>query len=180
MIQEINLKLEKTIEQLNQELRSLRLGRASAGLVEGVTVEAYNSQMKLVEMASITIPQHNQILIQPWDVELLIPIQQALQKLETQLNPVTEGNLIRITIPPLTEERRKELAKDMGKFGEQARISMRNIREEGMKDIDEDEINKEISEDEKFKQKENLQKLIDKYNKKIQDLISNKEKEILE
>lgn len=173
-------KLDKTLETLSSELRSLRVGRANAGMVEDVQVEVYDSHMPLQQVASITIPQHNQILIQPWDADTLPAVQNAIRKSDLNLNPVVEGNAIRLTLPPLTEETRKELAKEAHKFGEDARIAVRNIREEAMSDIEEAEKSKDISEDEKFKQKENTQKMIDEYNKKIDDAVEGKEKDIME
>lgn len=172
-------RLDKILEDLNQELRSLRVGRANPALVEEIEVEAYENKMPLKEVASITIPQHNQIFIQPWDVELLIPIQQALQKSEANLNPAVEGNGMRITLPPLTEERRKELAKETHKYGENARIEIRHIRENTMKHIEESEKRKEISEDKKFKQKEEIQDLVNEFNVKIDEAVKNKEAEVL-
>ncbi|MDX1535275.1 MAG: ribosome recycling factor [Candidatus Spechtbacterales bacterium] len=177
---ETKQKLDKAIGVLESELRGLRVGRANAGMVEDVQVEVYESNMPLQQVASITIPQNNQILIQPWDADNLQAVQNAILKSDLNLNPAVEGNAIRLTLPPLTEETRKDLAKEAHKFGEEARIAIRNIREEAMNDIDKAEKDKEISEDEKFKQKEKTQELIDEYNKKIDTLVEGKENEIME
>ncbi|MEX0877928.1 MAG: ribosome recycling factor [Candidatus Spechtbacterales bacterium] len=177
---DISPKLEKTMEVLAGDLKSLRVGRANAGMVEDIPVDAYDSKMPLQQVASVSIPQNNQILIQPWDAALVGAVQNAIRQSDMNVNPVVEGNSIRITLPPVTEERRKELAKEAHKFGESARISMRNIREEALKDLDDAEKNKEISEDEKFKQKEALQDMINAYNKKVEEAIDGREREILE
>lgn len=177
---QLKQKLEKSLEALTGELRGLRVGRANAGMVEDISVEAYDSRMPLQQCASVTIPQHNQILIQPWDPDILPAIQNAIRKSELNLNPVVEGNAIRLTLPPLTEETRRDLAKEAAKFGEAAKIAIRNIREDAMNDIDEAEKNKEISEDDKFKQKEHAQKMIDDYNKQVDTVVDNKENEIME
>lgn len=173
-------KLEKTMEILSRDLKSLRVGRANAGMVEDIPVDAYDSKMPLREVASVSIPQNNQILIQPWDASLVGAVQNAIRQSDMNVNPAVEGNSIRITLPPVTEERRKELVKEAHKFGEDARISIRNVREEALRDLEEAEKNKEISEDEKFKQKDELQGLINEYNKKVEDAISGREKEIME
>lgn len=177
---QIKQKLDKTLDAFHADLRGLRVGRANASMVEDVQVEVYDSHMPLQQVASITIPQHNQILIQPWDPDTLPGIQNGIRKSDLNLNPVMEGNAVRLTLPPLTEETRKDLVKEAHKFGEGARIAVRNIREEAMNDIDEAEKNKEISEDEKFSQKEKVQSVIDEYNKKIDDAIDAKEKDIME
>lgn len=180
MNNEVKQKLEKSIEALNSELKALRVGRANAGMVEDIKVDAYTSKMPLQEVASISIPQNNQILIQPWDASLVGAVQNAVRQSELNVNPMVEGNAIRITLPPVTEERRKDLVKEAHKFGEDARVSVRNVREDAVKDIEEAEKKKEISEDEKFQQKEEVQNAINEYNKKIEEIVDKKEKEIME
>ncbi|OGZ60881.1 MAG: ribosome recycling factor [Candidatus Spechtbacteria bacterium RIFCSPLOWO2_01_FULL_43_12] len=177
---EITKKLEKNIESLQQQLRTLRVGRASAALVEDIEVEVYGAKTPLKQVASISIPQHNQIMIQPWDPSNLGAVQSAILKSDIGINPVAEGNAIRLTLPPLTEERRKQLAIETHKYGEEARISVRNTREEAMRHLDSAEEKKEISEDDKFRYREELQKMIDDYNKSINEAIERKEKEIME
>ncbi|MEX2144780.1 MAG: ribosome recycling factor [Candidatus Spechtbacterales bacterium] len=177
---ELIKKLEKNIEALQQQLRILRVGRASAALVEDIQVEVYENPMPLKQVASISIPQHNQILIQPWDPANLQAVQSAITKSDLGINPVVEGNSVRLTLPPLTEERRTQLASETHKYGEEARIAVRNIREEAMRHLDEAEEKKEISEDDKFRYKEELQKMVDDQNKKINEAVERKEKEIME
>jgi len=177
---EFKQKLEKSMELFNRELRSLRVGRASAELVEHVLVKAYEDTMPLVQVASIQTPQHDQIVIQPWDAGLIGAIEEALRKADLNLNPVVEGTIIRITIPPLTEESRRDLVRLAHQHAERARIAVRNIREEEMEGIDRAEKEKEISEDEKFRQKDETQGLIDEYNGKIKESTESKEKVIME
>lgn len=176
---EFKNKLDKTIESLSLELRSLRMGRANAQLVENISVDAYEGSMPLAQVASIQTPQHDQIVIQPWDVALLGAIESALRKSDLNLNPVVESTVIRINIPPLTEERRHDLVRLAHKYAEEGRISIRNLREEAMESIDKAEKNKEISEDDKFREKDEIQKLVDEYNKKVKELADNKEKDIM-
>ena len=177
---ELKQKLEKSIQLFNQELRSLRVGRASPELVENVLVKAYEDMMPLVQVASIQTPQHDQIIIQPWDAGLVGAVEEALRKADLNLNPVVDGVIIRISIPPLTEESRRDLVRLVHKHAEGARIVVRNIREEAMEGIDRAEKEKEISEDEKFRQKDETQKLIDEYNGKIKESAKGKEKVIME
>jgi ribosome recycling factor len=175
----IKEKLEKTIQVLQSELRSLRVGRASIDMVEDLEVNVYGAKMSLNQVASITLPQANQILIQPWDPANLETIANSIQKSDIQLNPVIQSNAIRLTMPSLTEEDRQKVAKEAASYAERARVSVRNMREEAMKDIETKEKAKEISQDDKFRQEKETQKLIDEYNKKIQNILETKEREIL-
>lgn len=177
---EIEQKLQRTIDTFKQDLKTLRVGRASASLVEDIAVDIYESKISLNQVASISIPQHNQILIQPWDVGNLSAVQNAIKNSEIQIEPVIEGNTIRLTLPPLTEETRQELAKDISKYAENVRIAIRHIREEGMRELEKKEKTKKISEDDKFREEKEIQKLVDKFNDKIKEIQENKEKEILE
>lgn len=178
---DVKQQLEKTLSSFETELRSLRVGRASADLVEDITVEAYGSEMPIKELASISTPQHDQLVIQPWDASILEQIEAAIRKkTDGKLNPAAEGNVLRIALPPLTEETRKELVKQVHAKAEEARIAIRNVREDKVRDIDKAEKEKEISEDEKFQQKDELQKVVDEYNKKIEEIAEQKEKEIME
>jgi len=169
-------KLEKTTFLLKDNLKTLRVGRASSGLVENIEVEAYGNTMPLNQVASISIPQNNQILITPWDPDVLPTIEKAIIKSNLQINPVSEGGSIRLTLPPLTEETRKELTKEVAKYAEETRISIRNIREEEVKELE----SSGISEDEKFRKEKELQQLIDKFNAEVKEIQQNKEAEILE
>ncbi|MEX0870076.1 MAG: ribosome recycling factor [Candidatus Spechtbacterales bacterium] len=178
---ELKQKLEKALGVLNSELSSLRVGKANASIVENVMVEAYGSQMELQQVAAITTPQHNQILIEPWDKSLTSVIEKALLQADLGMNPIVEGDSsIRMTLPPLTEERRKDLVREAQKHGEETRVVVRNVREDAMNDIDDAEKNKEISEDEKFKKKDDLEKVAKEYNQKVDEVVQKKEKDIME
>ncbi|MEX2008476.1 MAG: ribosome recycling factor [Candidatus Spechtbacterales bacterium] len=172
-------KLDKALEVLATSLRQLRVGRASGELVDGIRVDAYGSMMPINQVASVQTPQHDQILIQPWDGGLTGAIAKAIQASDLNLNPSVDGTTIRITLPPLTEERRHELVKIVAADAEEARIAVRNIREEAMDDLDKEEKAKTISEDEKFRKRDQFQKLVDEYNKKIKDMAEQKEEDIL-
>lgn len=170
----IKSKFEKVLESLAKDLRILRVGRASASLVEDISIEVYENQTPLNQMASIAVPQHNQILITPWDPQNLAAISDAINKSDLQINPVLEGNAIRLTLPPLTQETRRDLVKEVVKHTEEARVSVRNIREEIFKGLS------DLSEDERFRQEKEIQKLVDEYNGKIKEMHDNKAGEILE
>ena len=164
----------KIVEHLKSELATLRTGRASASLVEHLEVEYYGAKTPLQGIAQITVPEPRQIAIQPWDKNALKDIEKAVQTSNLGINPVNDGTYIRLTVPQMTEERRKELVKVVGQMAEKARVSVRNIREEIWK-----EIQKMSSEDDKRNAKDDLQKVIDKFNDEIKKIAEAKEKEVL-
>ena len=176
---EFRLKLEKIIEHLKTEIASLRTGRASPALVEDLEVDYYGVKTPLKAVAAISSPDPRQIMISPWDKNAVQPIERAIQSSSLGLNPITDKDFIRLAIPPLTEERRRELAKILGKHLEEARIQVRREREEMLKGIDAKEKAKQISEDEKFRQSKEAQKVVDEINKKIEEMGKAKEKEIM-
>lgn len=178
-MQDFKQKLEKIVERLKSEIASLRTGRATPTLVEDLEVDYYGSRTPLKAIASISSPEPRSLVIQPWDKNAIQPIEKAIQGSTLGLNPVTDRDSIRLSIPPLTEERRKELTKLLGKHLEDARIHVRREREEALKEIDRKEKAKEISEDEKFRQKSEAQKQVDEVNKKIENMGVTKEKEIM-
>lgn len=178
-MQEFRHKLEKIAEHLKSEVASLRTGRATPALVEGLEVDYYGSKTLLKAIASISVGGPRELLIQPWDKNAIQPIEKAIQTSSLGLNPVTDRDTIRLAVPQLTEERRKELARLLGRHLEDAKIQVRKEREDMLKDIDRREKTKEISEDEKFRQKNEAQKAVDEINKKIEEIGSIKEKEIL-
>lgn len=171
--------LEKIFEYLKNEVASLRTGRATPALIENLEVDYYGTKTPLKAVASISSPEPRSLVVQPWDKNAIQPIERAIQGSSLGINPITDRDAIRLTIPQLTEERRKELAKLLGKHLEEARIQVRREREEMLKKIDQSEKAKEISEDEKFRQKNEAQKLVDEINKKIEDIGLAKEKEIM-
>lgn len=170
---------EKIIDHLKQELSSLRIGRASAGLVENISVESYGSKMPISHIASITIPDVKTVAIQPWDKSNMASIEKAIRDSNLGLNPVNDGILIRLNIPPMTEERRKEMVKLVGQFEEQAKVSMRNIREEILKEAKKQEDNNQMTSDDIIDFKVALQEEVDKFNEQVKGIASAKEKDIL-
>src|SRR3990172_2960232 len=173
-------KLNKVIDHLKSEIVSLRTGRASPALVEDLQVDYYGVKTPLKAVASISTPDPKQIVIQPWDKAALQPIEKAIQQSQLGLNPVVDGAQVRLMLPQLTEERRKDLIKILKQKMEEARISVRKTREEALREVDILEKKKEISEDEKFRKKQDVQKMVDETNKKIEEIGAHKEKEKLE
>jgi ribosome recycling factor len=169
----------KAVEHLKNELATLRTGRASASLVENLMVEAYGAMSPLLTMAQITVPEPRLITIQPYDKSLLKEIEKAIHASSLGINPVNDGNLIRLAIPAMTEERRKELAKVVSQMSEKTRVAIRNVREEIVKELQKLEKDSKISEDEKISAKDDLQKLVDKYNEEVKKLVETKEKEVM-
>ena len=169
----------KALDYLKSELATLRTGRASAGLVENIEVDFYGARTPIMHMAQITIPEPRSIAIQPYDKNALKDVEKAIQASNLGINPVNDGVYIRITVPQMTEERRKELVKVVGQMSEKARVSARNVREEIWKEIQKMEKDGKLSEDEKISAKEDLQKVVDKYNEEIKKISEAKEKEVL-
>lgn len=178
-MQEFKQKLEKIIEHLKQEVAGLRTGRATPALVEDLEIDYYGSKTQLKAIASISSPEPRSLIIQPWDKNAIQPIEKAIQSSSLGLNPVTDRDMIRLSIPPLTEERRKELTKLLGRYLEDARIHVRREREDMLRETDRKEKAKEISEDERFREKHEIQKIVDEINKKIEEMGMIKEKELI-
>lgn len=170
---------DQSIEHLTRELHKLRTGRANPALLEDIRADYYGVPTPVKQMANISVPEARQLLISPWDKNALQPIEKAIRDAGIGLNPTNEGDKLRITIPQLTGERRQELAKMVGKIAEEARVRIRAAREEIVKGIKQDEDGGKISEDERFRRQEQLQKMIDEYNQKIKTLAEAKEKEIM-
>ena len=175
----VQKKIDAALDVLSKGLRSLRLGRAHSDLVGSLKVDAYNSKMNISEVASISIPQSDQIVVQVWDVGLVGAVEKAIQSSELRITPTVEGNSIRIVLPPLTHERRLDLVKNVKRLGEEARITLRTIRESEMENIEAQLKKKQISEDEKFKKKASTQEVIDAANKTIKDMVEAKEGDIM-
>ena len=178
MFEELKTKLDKTIEVLKSELAKVRIGRASVGLIENLNVDVYGSTMPLNQLANITVPDSRTLAIQPWDKANLASIEQAIAKSSLGLNPVNDGTMVRIFIPPLSSERRNELVKVVKQKAEAAKISIRNIRQDAVSKILAQEKNKEIGEDEARRRQDQVQTEIDRYNDEIDNLTSIKEKDI--
>ncbi len=170
---------ENAVTYFEGEMQKLRTGRAHPGLVEGLLVDYYGTQTPVKQMASVTVPEARQILISPWDKGALASIEGAVRESDLGLNPMNDGVAIRITLPALTEERRKELVKVLNAKAEEAKIAVRSIREDIWKDIQEAEKEGLIGEDDKFRGKDDLQKVVDDYNQKLEALREKKEGEIM-
>jgi len=170
---------EKTLEFLKSDISSLRTGRISPSIVEKVKVESYGTSSELVQLAAISSPEPQSIVIKPWDRNILKDVERALQTADLNVNPVVDGDLVRLNFPPLTEESRKELVKILHKKLEEARIALRSQRERVREDVISLEKSKEISEDEKFQALKDLDSMTKDYNEKIKEIGDNKEKEIM-
>jgi len=172
-------RMAKALSNLKKELASLRAGRATPSLLDRVQAEYYGVMTPINQMAGITTPDPRTLLIQPWDKQALSAIEKAILKSELGLNPVNDGNVIRISIPPLTEERRAELVKMTKKYGEEAKVAVRNIRRDANDEIK--KLEKQgMPEDESRRHQEDIQKFTDKYIAEIDKILAAKEKEIME
>lgn len=178
--QETREGMNKSIDSLKNEFKKVRTGRASLSILDGIRVEYYGTMTPLNQMASLSIPESRLINIQPWDVSVIKDIEKAILKSDLGLTPSNDGKLIRISIPPLTEERRKELVKVIHKKGEEHRVTVRNIRRDSNELLKELKKDGEISEDDAFRAQDQVQKITDEYIKLIDDVCKEKEKEILE
>ena len=172
-------RMDKTLQALRRDLATLRAGRASPALLEKVQAEYYGAMMPVNQLGSITTPDPRTLVIQPWDKSALAAIERAILKSDLGLTPVNDGEVIRINIPPLTEERRLELVKSTRKLGEEAKVAIRNIRRDANDEIKKKEKS-EISEDESRRYQEDIQKLTDRFIAEVDKMLAAKEKEITE
>ena len=180
ILDELNLKMENTIDALDREFKKIRTGRASTALLDGIKVDCYETQMPLDQVASLSVPESRLITIKPWDQSVIGEIEKAILKSELGLTPMNDGKIIRIPIPPLTEERRKELAKLAKKMAEESKIAARNHRRDANDLFKELKNDKEISEDDMYKNQDEVQKMTDDFIKMIDEITTEKEKEIIE
>jgi ribosome recycling factor len=180
ILKNADLKMKKAIEALIKELASIRTGRASPALVEHIKVDYHGVLTPLIQLASISVPEPKTIAIHPWDRTIINNIDKAILKSDLGLNPTNDGNNIRISIPLLTEERRKDLIKIIHKRLEESRITIRNMRRETIDELKTSEKNKEISQDQNTRASDQLQKLTDSYIESINKIGRDKESEILE
>ena len=178
IIDNIKPDLDRAIEYLKSELGKLRIGRATPAMVEDLEIECYDQTMSLKQLANISV-QPRLIIVQPWDKKVLENIEKGISKSSLGLTPTVDGEVVRINLPPLTEEKRKELIKILNEKTEEAKISIRHKREEAWKEIQEKEKEGEIREDDKFRGKDELQKVVDEYNKKVEEMKKQKESEII-
>ena len=179
-MEKLKIELKKIEEFLKSELSSLRIGRATPALVENVVVDYYGAKTPLKQLASISAPEPRMLVIEPWDKNAVQPIEKAILTSELGLSPVVDKNLIRVAIPQLTEERRGSLVKIVGAKLEEAKIKARGGRDEAMKEINDAFAAKKMAEDEKFKTKEKIQRIMDESNKHLENMAAVKEKEIKE
>ncbi len=179
-LKDIERRMDGALEVLRREFAGLRTGRASASLVEPITVEAYGATMPLNQVATISVPEPRMITVQVWDRQLAQTVDKAVRDSGLGLNPVTEGQLLRIPIPPLSEERRVEITRIAGKYAEQSKVAVRNVRRDGMDTLKRMEKDGELSQDEHHLWADEIQSLTDEHIKKIDEALSQKEAEILQ
>ncbi len=180
VIEQVSEKMESTIEAFKRELVKIRTGRASLSLLDGIKVEAYGSMLPLEQVGTLTIPESRLIVIQPWDPQMLPVIEKAILASDLGLTPANDGKVIRLTIPQLTEERRKELVRQVKKIAEEFKVAIRNLRREANDSLKKMKKDKEISEDEMFRLQDEAQKKTDSFVKKIDEIAAGKEKEVME
>jgi ribosome recycling factor len=177
--EEAQLEMEDAVDSIRRDLAQLRTGRATPALVDGILVEAYGAKTPIKQMANISIPEARLIVIQPWDKSVLPDIEKAIQKSELGINPSSDGKLIRLSIPPLTEERRRDLVKMAKKVGEEGKVRVRHLRRDSLESLKVAEKNGEIPEDESKKMQDEVQKLTDKFVARIDEILKDKEHEIM-
>ena len=173
-------RMDKAVDALKEEYQGLRTGRANSGLVEHVQVEAYCSTMPLNSVGAISVPEPRMITVSVWDKGMVGPVEKAIRAAGLGLNPMTDGQTVRIPIPALTEERRRDLAKLAGKYAETQRIAVRNVRREAMEELKKAEKDNEVSEDERKRLEADVQTATDAAVKRVDDVLRNKEAEIMQ
>src|SRR5512142_789028 len=176
---DLQRRMHGALEALRHELGGLRTGRASIALLDTIQVEVYGAHMPLNQVGTVSTPEPRVLSVQVWDRSNVQPVEKAIRSAGLGLNPITDGQMIRLPIPELTEERRKELAKLVGQYAEKARVAVRNVRRDGMDHLKQDEKKHEISEDERKRLEHEVQKLTDDSIKEIDEAAAAKEKEIL-
>ena len=176
---EYGKRMDKALDHLAEDFGAVRAGRANAKVLDRISVEYYGSETPLNGVATISSPDARTLVISPWDTKLLREIEKAIQCSDLGINPQNDGRVIRLIFPMLTEERRKELVKQVKKYAEDAKVAMRNIRRDGMDYIKKLKKNSEITEDEQKKAEKDLQDMLDKYIKKVDDTLAAKEKELM-
>ena len=173
-------RMERCVTALKEEFTSLRTGRASAGLLDQVMVEAYGSKTPITQLGSVSVPEPRSITVSVWDKAVVIAVEKAIRNSGLGLNPVVEGQNLRIPIPPLTEERRRDLAKLAGKYAEQQKVAVRNVRRDAMDDLKKAEKDAVISQDEQKRLEIEIQKLTDEAVRRVDEVLKTKEQEIMQ
>ncbi|MDR2158183.1 MAG: ribosome recycling factor [Holosporaceae bacterium] len=179
LLEDVRKKMSFSFENLLKEFGGLRTGRASVTILDHIMVEAYGNKVPIQQVGTVSTPEARMLTIQVWDSSLVKPTELAIRNSQLGLSPIIDGQLIRIAIPDLSEERRKEICKLAGKYAEQTRIAIRNIRKDGMDEVKKREKNKEISADQQKRMLDDIQKITDEFVKKIDASLSIKEKEIM-
>lgn len=172
--------MERTLAGLNKSFARVRTGRASASLLDGIKVDYYGTPTPINQVANVSIPESRLIVIVPWDASIVGAIEKAIQKSDLGLTPTTDGKAIRLAIPQLTEERRKEIVKTVKKMAEEGKVKLRNLRRDANEELKAMKKNNSISEDELFKAQDEVQKITDQYIEKVDKVLAVKEKEIME
>ncbi len=180
LFNDLERKMKNAIEVLKKEFQKVRTGRANPAILDNVMVDYYGTPTPINQVGNLSVPDPQMITISPWEKKMLSEIEKAVQKADLGLTPQNDGNIIRLPIPPLTEERRKEMVKQIKKIGENAKIPIRNVRREGNDLLKKMEKDKEISQDEQKQQMDKVQELTDKYVKSVDELMVEKEKELME
>ncbi|MEE0203987.1 MAG: ribosome recycling factor [Oscillospiraceae bacterium] len=177
---EFEHKMQKTVEYLEQQFATVRAGRANAGVLDQIQVMYYGSPTPIQQVASVSVPDPRTLMIQPWDSSVLREIEKAILSSDLGINPQNDGKVIRLVFPQLTEERRKELAKQVKKYGEEGKVAVRNIRRDAMEKFKKQQKASEITEDDYKGIEKDIQKMTDDYIKKVEALSEKKEKELFE
>lgn len=178
-INELRRRMEGALKTLHQEFSGLRTGRANASLLDNIQVEAYGSMMPLNQVATVSVPEPRLLSVQVWDKGVVKSVEKAINLAGLGVNAIADGQLVRVPIPDLSQERRQELSKIAGKYAESGKVAIRNVRRDGMESLKKMEKDGDISKDEHTKQSDGIQKLTDEYIKKVDDALAAKEKEIL-
>lgn len=174
-----NEKMEKSLTALHNEFASMRAGRASASLLDKISVDYYGVPTPIQQMAAVSVSEGRNLIIQPWDVSTIAAIEKAIQASDLGVNPQDDGKVIRLLFPPLTEEKRKQLAKDVSKFGEEAKVSVRSIRRDCIEKLKKLKKDNAITEDDLFAGEEKVQKITDGFIKRVDEMVAGKEQDIM-
>ncbi len=180
VIEQLKDKMESSVEAFKRELVRIRTGRASLSLLDGIKVDAYGSMLPLDQVGTLTIPESSMIAVKPWDPQMLPAIEKAILASDLGLTPANDGNVIRLSIPPLTEERRRELVKQVKKLAEEHKVAIRNIRREANDTLKKQKKNKELAEDDMYRLQDEAQKETDRFIRQIDEIAATKEKEVME
>lgn len=180
LLSDIEKRMDNAIEVVRREFAGLRTGRASTGLLEPIMVEAYGSSMPINQVGTIAVPEPRMIVVNVWDRKLIGATEKAIRDSGLGLNPATDGSMVRVPIPPLSEERRQELVKVAGRYAEASKVAVRNVRRDGMESLKKMEKDHEISEDDHRRRSDEIQKMTDRHVEKIDELLAAKQAEIMQ